>query len=86
MKESHIFASYKTNLVGFRLVFQTKNNMAKVGYIFMADAQESFEQDKAWMKEYGCIRIVEEKAENEKLRPEWRTLLMALERGDLCTK
>ena len=56
--------------------------MAKVGYIFMADAQESFEQDKAWMKEYGCIRIVEEKAENEKLRPEWRTLLMALERGD----
>lgn len=56
--------------------------MAKVGYIFVADTQESLEQDRTWMNDYGCIRIVEEKAENEKSRPEWRTLLMALERGD----
>ena len=56
--------------------------MAKVGYIFAADTLESLEQDKTWMNDYGCIRIVEEKAENEKSRPEWRTLLMALERGD----
>ena len=56
--------------------------MAKVGYIFAADTLESLEQDKTWMNDYGCIRIVEEKVENEKSRPEWRTLLMALERGD----
>jgi len=56
--------------------------MAKVGYIFLAEAYDSMEADKAWMEQYGCVRIVEEKAENEKLRPEWKTLLMSLERGD----
>ena len=56
--------------------------MAKVGYIFLAEAYESIEADRAWMEKFGCIRIVEEKAEDEKLRPEWKNLLMNLERGD----
>ena len=56
--------------------------MAKVGYIFLAEAYESTESDKAWMERYGCVRIVEEKTEDEKLRPEWKALLMSLERGD----
>ena len=34
------------------------------------------------MERYGCVRIVEEKTEDEKLRPEWKALLMSLERGD----
>jgi DNA invertase Pin-like site-specific DNA recombinase len=56
--------------------------MAKVGYIFLAEAYDSIEADKAWMEQFGCIRIVEEKAEDEKLRPEWKQLLMSLGRGD----
>ena len=34
------------------------------------------------MEKFGCVRIVEEKTEDEKLRPEWKALLMSLERGD----
>ena len=56
--------------------------MAKVGYIFLAEAYESIESDRAWMEKFGCVRIVEEKTEDEKLRPEWKALLMSLERGD----
>lgn len=59
-----------------------KTNMAKVGYIFLAEAYESVESDKAWMEKFGCVKIVEENAEDEKLRPEWKALLMSLERGD----
>ena len=46
--------------------------MAKVGYIFLAEAYESVESDKAWMEKFGCVKIVEENAEDEKLRPEWK--------------
>lgn len=56
--------------------------MAKVGYIFLAEAYESIESDRTWMEKFGCVRIVEEKTEDEKLRPEWKALLMSLERGD----
>lgn len=56
--------------------------MAKVGYIFMTQACDTIESDKSWMENYGCVRIVEEIHENEKLRPEWKALLMNLERGD----
>lgn len=58
------------------------NHMAKVGYIFLAEAYDTVQADKAWMEQYGCVRIVEEKTEDEKLRPEWKTLLMSLERSD----
>jgi Resolvase, N terminal domain. len=67
-------ASFTTN--------KLKTNMAKVGYIFLAEAYESVESDKAWMEKFGCVKIVEENAEDEKLRPEWKALLMSLERGD----
>lgn len=56
--------------------------MAKVGYIFMAEGYDSYSSDKEWMENYGCCRIVEENPANEKVRPEWKTLLMSLERGD----
>lgn len=56
--------------------------MAKVGYLYLADGYETIQSDKEWMTEYGCCRIVEEKQEQEKLRPEWKELLLSLERGD----
>jgi len=56
--------------------------MAKIGYIFLAEAYESIEADKTWMHEFGCVKVVEERTEDEKLRPEWKALLMNLERGD----
>lgn len=56
--------------------------MAKIGYIYLAEAYDSIQADKVWMEQYGCVRIIEEKAEDEKLRPEWKALLMTLERGD----
>ena len=56
--------------------------MAKIGYIYLAEAYDSIQADKKWMEQYGCVRIIEEKAEDEKLRPEWKALLMSLERGD----
>lgn len=56
--------------------------MAKIGYIYLAEAYDSIQADKVWMEQYGCVRIIEEKTEDEKLRPEWKALLMTLERGD----
>lgn len=56
--------------------------MAKVGYLYLADGYETIQSDKEWMANYGCCRIVEEKQEQEKLRPEWKELLLSLERGD----
>ena len=49
----------------------------------MADGYDAIETDKQWMKDFGCCRIVEEKAANEKMRPDWKQLLMTLERGDV---
>ncbi|KAB2837293.1 MAG: recombinase family protein [Caedimonadaceae bacterium] len=56
--------------------------MAKVGYIFKADHYDGLEQDKAWMNDFGCVRIVEELSAHEKLRPAWKQLINCLERGD----
>lgn len=57
--------------------------MAKVGYIYLAEGYDSTLGDKAWMENFGCIKVVEDKNEDEKLRPEWKALLMTLERGDV---
>lgn len=57
--------------------------MAKVGYIFLAEGYDAHEADIKWMKDFGCVRIIEEKAANERLRPDWRQLLLTLERGDV---
>ncbi len=34
--------------------------MAKIGYIYLAEAYESVQADKAWMEQYGCVRIIED--------------------------
>ena len=56
--------------------------MAKVGYIFKKEPYEDFNEDKNWMLQFGCVNVVEEQKEHEKLRPKWKQLLSSLERGD----
>lgn len=56
--------------------------MAKVGYIFKANYDDTFDANKAWMQQYGCVHIVEEAVEQEILRPQWKQLIASLERGD----
>lgn len=56
--------------------------MAKVGYIFNSEQYDTFAFDRAWMEKYGCCRIIEENASQEKTRPEWKQLMDCLERGD----
>ncbi len=56
--------------------------MAKVGYIFIATNGEEYAEDKAWMQQYGCVQVIEELSEHERLRPMWKQLISSLERGD----
>lgn len=56
--------------------------MAKVGYIFVATEAQEYEQDREWMRQYGCVQIIEESSEQERLRPMWKQLLASVERGD----
>lgn len=56
--------------------------MAKVGYIMATSQYDKLEEDRKWMNEFGCIRIVEESDENERSRPLWKQLMVALQRGD----
>ncbi len=56
--------------------------MAKVGYIFSVAHDDRLAADKEWMQQYGCVQVVEEDSEHEKLRPQWHQLLASLERGD----
>lgn len=56
--------------------------MAKVGYIFKKEPYEDFNEDKNWMLQFGCVNVVEEQKEHEKLRPKWKQLLSSLGRGD----
>lgn len=58
------------------------NDMAKVGYIFNSERYENFDEDKKWMEDYGCCRIVVENSSDEKARPKWKELLECTERGD----
>ena len=55
--------------------------MAKVGYIFRAN-NESFDTEKEWMLQHGCVQIIEETVEHETLRPLWKQLMSNLRRGD----
>lgn len=52
-----------------------KNQMTTTGYIFCSEKCATIEQDKKWMKDFGCRTIIEEYAVQEKLRPQWRQLL-----------
>ena len=56
--------------------------MAKIGYIMATLHYDSLEEDRRWMQEFGCVRIVEESDADEKSRPLWKQLRIALERGD----
>lgn len=56
--------------------------MAKVGYIFIATDGGEYESDREWMRQYGCVQVMEEPSGQERLRPMWKQLLASLERGD----
>lgn len=56
--------------------------MAKIGYIMVTAHYDKTEADRQWMQDYGCLQIIEEKDEDEKARPLWKQLMVALERGD----
>ncbi len=56
--------------------------MAKIGYIMVTAHYDKTEADKQWMQDYGCLQIIEEKDEEEKARPLWKQLMVALERGN----
>ena len=56
--------------------------MAKVGYIMATSQYDKLEEDRKWMNDFGCIRIVEENDEDERNRPLWKQLMVALQRGD----
>lgn len=56
--------------------------MAKVGYIFKTAGYDGIDTDKEWMKQYGCVQVIEEENGHEKLRPQWKQLMASLERGD----
>ena len=43
---------------------------------------DRLEEDRSWMKEYGCVQIIEERDADEKQRPLWKQLMTAMERGD----
>lgn len=69
-------------LVGTTIHSIAYNSMAKVGYIFVATGGEDYSEDRAWMQQYGCVQVIEELSEHEKLRPMWKQLVSSLERGD----
>lgn len=56
--------------------------MAKIGYIFNSEQYDTFTFDRAWMEKYGCCRIIEDSASQEKTRPEWKQFMDCLKRGD----
>lgn len=55
--------------------------MAKVGYLFRAN-NDGLDADREWMRQYGCVHIIEETIEHETLRPMWKQLMSNLGRGD----
>ena len=56
--------------------------MAKVGYIMATSQYDKLEEDRKWMNDFGYVRIVEENDEDERNRPLWKQLMVALQRGD----
>ena len=56
--------------------------MAKVGYIFIATNGDDYTEEREWMQQYGCVKVIEEQADDERLRPMWKQLISNLDRGD----
>ena len=69
---------YLTIIISDKYLFIT----AKIGYIMAISQYDRLEEDRKWMNDYGCIRIVEESDENERNRPLWKQLMVDLQRGD----
>ena len=61
---------------------QVNNDMAKVGYSFIATNGDDYTEDREWMQQYGCVKVIEEQADDERLRPMWKQLISNLDRGD----
>ena len=47
--------------------------MAKIGYIMAISQYDKLEEDRQWMNDYGCIRIVEEQVWGD-CKPVWHTV------------
>lgn len=60
----------------------TISQMAKIGYLFLSRNLATRDEDRNWMKEFGCKDIIEEDGIQEKFRPEWRRMLTHLQHGD----
>ncbi len=56
--------------------------MAKIGYLYMAEDETTYADSREWMDDYGCVRILVDEPDQEKLRPQWKQLMDVLERGD----
>ena len=57
--------------------------MATIGYLFLSRNLVTCNEDRAWMKEFGCGEIIEEEGIQERFRPEWRKMLSHLQKGDI---
>ena len=56
--------------------------MAKIGYLFLSRNLSTRDEDRSWMKDFGCGQLIEDDGIQEKLRPEWRRMLSNLKAGD----
>lgn len=57
--------------------------MAKIGYIMTAPGYEDYSSDATWMKDFGCMEIVQEHLHaKEKTRTLWDNLISRLQFGD----
>ena len=56
--------------------------MSTIGYIFQSKILESKNEAVYWMERLGCERIIIEESMQEKLRPEWRKMLVRLQKND----
>ena len=68
--------------VNYHITAFNPYRMAKIGYIMVTEHYDRLEEDRRWMDDYGCVQIIEERDADEKLRPLWKQLMTALERGD----
>ena len=56
--------------------------MTKIGYVSSSGKSDDLRQNIQWMRDFGCVEIVEEEETNEALRPRWKLLLSNLGFGD----
>ena len=59
---------------------RTTKQLKYFGEVIRLHYEEGY--DKEWMCRYGCVQVVMEKSEHEKVRPQWKQLLSNLGRGD----